>query len=133
MGTTSRANLDITASCNSCQREAGASRTVCPPCGGVWHRKCRDEGGMEKIEGVWLCAPCVKDTKLWHKEEFDFEEEDRDANTVGTVASKGKSKASKAKPKKRDFDLITLSSDEEEEVEEEEDEDDEVEFLAEME
>ena len=59
---------------------------------------------------------------------FDF----RDANTVGTVASKGKSKA---KSKKRDFDLITLSSDEEEEVEEdeEEDEDDEVEFLAEME
>ena len=62
---------------------------------------------------------------------FDF----RDANTVGTVASKGKSKATKAKSKKRDFDLITLSSDEEEEVEEdeEEDEDDEVEFLAEME
>ena len=68
----------------------------------------------------------------------------RDANTVGTVASKGKSKAAKgkAKPKKRDFDLITLSSDEEEEEEEEVDEDDdddeeedddEVEFLAEME
>ena len=61
----------------------------------------------------------------------------RDANTVGTVASKGKSKAAKTKPKKRDYDLITLSSDEEEEVEEEddeeEDEDDEVEFLAEME
>ena len=61
----------------------------------------------------------------------------RDANTVGTVASKGKSKAAKAKPKKRNFDLITLSSDEEEEEvdedEEEDDEDDEVEFLAEME
>ena len=40
-------------------------------------RKCRDEGGMEKVEGVWLCAPCVKDTKLWHREDFDFEEEDR--------------------------------------------------------
>ena len=61
----------------------------------------------------------------------------RDANTVGTVASKGKSKAAKAKPKKRNFDLITLSSDEEEEEvdedEEDDDEDDEVEFLAEME
>ena len=40
-------------------------------------RKCRDEGGMEKVEGVWLCALCVKDTKLWQKEDFDFEEEDR--------------------------------------------------------
>ena len=35
---TSRTNLDMTASCSSCQREAGASRIVCPPCGGVWHR-----------------------------------------------------------------------------------------------
>ena len=32
---------------------------------------------MEKVEGVWLCSPCVKDTKLWHREDFDFEEEDR--------------------------------------------------------
>ena len=71
--------------------------------------------------GVWKALQWIN---------FDF----RDANTVGTVASKGKSKATKAKSKKKDFDLITLSSDEEEEVEEdEEEEDDEVEFLAEME
>ena len=84
---------------------------------------------MEKIEDIWLCSLCVKDTKLWHKEDFDFEEEDRDANTVGTV--KGKSKSAAAKPKRNNIDLITLSSDEEEE--DDDDEEDEVEFLAEME
>ena len=92
-------------------------------------RKCREGGGMEKIEDIWLCSLCVKDTKLWQKEDFDFEEEDRDANTVGTV--KGKSKSNNAKPKRNNIDLITLSSDEEEE--DEDDDEDEVEFLAEME
>ena len=86
---------------------------------------------MEKIEDIWLCSLCVKDTKLWHKEDFDFEEEDRDANTVGTV--KGKSKSAYAKPKRNNIDLITLSSDEEEEDDDEGEEEDEVEFLAEME
>ena len=68
-------------------------------------------------------------TIVWIQIYFEI----RDANTVGTVASKGKPKATKAK-KKREFDLITLSSDEEEEVEDDEGkEEDEVEFLAEME
>ena len=84
---------------------------------------------MEKIEDIWLCSLCVKDTKLWQKEDFDFEEEDRDANTVGIV--KGKSTSANAKPKRNNIDLITLSSDEEEEDDDEEE--DEVEFLAEME
>ena len=43
--------------------------------------------------GVWKALQWIN---------FDF----RDANTVGTVASKGKSKATKAKSKKKDFDLI---------------------------
>ena len=88
---------------------------------------------MEKIEDIWLCSLCVKDLRAWEKEDFYFEEEDRDANTVGTV--KGKSKSAAAKPKRNNIDLITLSSDEEEEDEDDDDdeEEDEVEFLAEME
>ena len=46
---------------------------------------------MEKIEDIWLCSLCVKDLSAWEKEDFDFEEEDRDANTVGTVKGKSKS------------------------------------------
>ena len=47
---------------------------------------------MEKVEGVWLCAPCVKDTKLWQKEEFDFEEEDRQFSLVLDNQEKGSDK-----------------------------------------
>eukprot|EP00092_Neocalanus_flemingeri_P102066 GFUD01130529.1.p1 GENE.GFUD01130529.1~~GFUD01130529.1.p1 ORF type:complete len:892 (+),score=218.64 GFUD01130529.1:118-2793(+) len=127
----SRSGLDNKAKCGECgQQSSSSSRVLCALCSSSFHKKC--ESGWESnyhADGTWLCKECHKNEKAWDKEDFNYEEYDKNDEMgkaffsgAAQKAARLKRKAKKEK-KVKDIECIDLSSDEEEESDDDDDDD----------
>jgi len=126
--------------CGDCDKACtSSSRVMCALCSTPYHKKCRkDWEELYHPDGTWLCLECHKSEQAWAKEDFMYEEVDKNdeiekAFFSGAAKKEARLKRKEKKEKKaKQIECIDLSSDEEEDDDGDDDDeasDNEVEYL----